>query len=142
MKKYMKPTMEGQMFVSNEFVSACGDSGTTYLIECNAPAGNLYTYYNDGGWFGTDDYYDVVKGEDFSATTAQQYDKHLLGSFDPCPVAHEANSTHGFYWGFIDYNKNKTHDSNETVIVWRGQYNDNGHATKNLNMNDWSVAKS
>ena len=39
MKKYVKPMMEGQMFVSNEFVGAC------YKIRCTTPVRNSTFYY-------------------------------------------------------------------------------------------------
>ena len=143
MKKYMKPTMEGQMFVSNEFVSACGDSGTTYIFECNAPAGDLY-YYKDNNSNPT-----------------------YLGGFTPNTSSiHYAESTADFFNGFVDYDGDKEHDTvehtekhwwggsttypAETVIVWIEYGFDrwgnktisNYHATKELDMNSWAVAKS
>ena len=37
MKKWVRPLTEVQNFVANEYVAACGDSGTTYKFTCNAP---------------------------------------------------------------------------------------------------------
>lgn len=47
-----------------------------------------------------------------------------------------------FYDGFIDYDGNGIQDPNEGVIVWRGPWGMNGHATKDLNMSSWETAKS
>lgn len=141
-KEWINPLTIVQKFAANEYIAACGDSGVVYNFECDASAGDLYVYYNKPYPWSSKDYYDVVKGEGFSSTTASKYDANLLGSFTPCPAAHEAESTSGFYWGFIDYDENGEHGDGETVIVWRGEYGINGHATKNLNMNSWETAKS
>lgn len=133
MKRYDRPMMDVQMFVANEYVAACGDSGTVYKFECDADGGTLYYYPQ----------YRVVSGEAFSPEVAKQKSRDRLGSFDPCPASHEAESTNSFYWGFIDYDKDQAHDHDtETVIVWRGPWGINGHATKNLDMDSWETAKS
>ena len=44
MKRYVRPMMDAQMFVANEFVTTCGDSGTIYKFECDAPGGALYYF--------------------------------------------------------------------------------------------------
>ena len=33
MKNYVKPMMESEVFAANEYIAACGDSGTTYLLD-------------------------------------------------------------------------------------------------------------
>lgn len=129
-KGYVAPTMVCEEFAANEYVAACGDSGTVYKFECNAGAGTLY-YYNKRNSDGKID--GVYEGNGSPS---------FLGSFSPCPAAHEAESTTGFYDGFIDYNKNGDHDAGEGVIVWRGPYGYNGHATANLDMSKWETAKS
>lgn len=65
-----------------------------------------------------------------------------LGNYNPCGARHEANATDGFYDGFVDYNKNGRQDKGEGVIVWRGSYGLNGHATTYLDMSKWQTAKS
>lgn len=127
-KVWRRPLTEVQKFEANEYCAGCGDSGTTYYFECNAPGGTLYYYprsdgkidgvYNGYGW------------------------AERLGSYHPCSEKHEASTTQGFYDGFVDYNKNRQYDDGEGVIVWRGPWGRNGHATKNLNMEDWETAKS
>ena len=45
MKKYIKPVMEGELFVANEYIGACGDH--EYRIKCDVPGtGSLYKESN------------------------------------------------------------------------------------------------
>lgn len=128
-QKWVRPQAIVQEFVANEYVAACGDSGTVYKFECDAPGGPLYYYPNGDGTIDG-----VYNGQD-NAT--------LLGVFyHPCGATHEANATNPFYDGFVDRNLNGKYDEGEGVIVWRGPNNNNGHATKNLDMSSWETAKS
>ena len=127
-RNYVKPVLSGEEFVPQNYIAACGDSGTIYYFECTANGGNLY-YYKDGD--GT------IDGKYEGSGSAK-----LLGSYNPCGSKHEADSTNPFYDGFIDYNKNNKCDSGEEVIVWRGRWGYNGHATANLDMDTWETAKS
>ena len=128
-KEWARPLAIVQNFVPNEYVAACGDSGTVYKFVCDAPAGTLY-YYPKG-----DGNVDGVYTGDGRAVK--------LGiSYHPCSIAHEASSTSPFYDGFVDLNYNRKCDKGEGVIVWRGPKNDNGHATANLDMSTWETLKS
>ena len=118
-KEWMEPVIEVQEFVANEYVAACGDSGKVYKFECDARGGTLY-YYRDGRGYG--------------ATR--------LGSYHPCQAKHEASTKDDFYDGFVDYNGNRREDKGVAVIVWRGPWHNNGHATTKLNMDEWETAKS
>ncbi len=120
--------MVGERFVANEYVAACGESGKVYKFECNAPGGKLYYYPNSDG---------KINGEYTGHGRAIK-----LGNYNPCGARHEANATDGFYDGFVDYNKNGRQDKGEGVIVWRGSYGLNGHATTYLDMSKWQTAKS
>lgn len=128
-QKWVRPQAVVQEFVANEYVAACGDSGKVYNFECNAPGGALYYYPNGDG---------IIDGKHDVNDKAT-----LLGLFYyPCGATHEANATDPFYDGFVDRNLNGKHDEGEGVIVWRGRYGSNGHATKNLDMSEWETAKS
>lgn len=127
-RTYVRPTMVGERFVANEYVAACGKSGKVYKFECNAPGGNLYYYPNSDG---------KINGEYTGHGRAIK-----LGNYNPCGARHKANATDGFYDGFVDYNKNGRQDKGEGVIVWRGSYGLNGHATTYLDMSKWQTAKS
>lgn len=90
--------------------------------------GKLYYYPNSDG---------KINGEYTGHSRAIK-----LGNYNPCGARHEANATDGFYDGFVDYNKNRRQDKGEGVIVWRGSYGLNGHATTYLDMSKWQTAKS
>lgn len=128
MRNWERPMVVVDTFAANEFVSSCGDKGTIYKFECDAPRGWLYYYpESDGQIDGIHDTEDQHK---------------LIGKYHPCGAKHEASKTDSFYDGFIDYNYNGKHDRGESVIVWRGPYGNNGHATTQLDMNSWETAKS
>lgn len=127
-KTWEEPRILVQEFVANEYVAACGEENQVYKFTCDAKGGWLY-YYSEGD--GTIDGQYNGTGE-----------ARLIGSYRPCTATHEASVTNDFYDGFVDYNWNGKCDNGEGVIVWRGPRNNNGHATKNLNMNTWETAKS
>jgi len=127
-KEWMEPVIEVQEFVANEYVAACGDSGTVYKFTCDAPRGWLYYYPESDG---------QIDGN-YTGSGSQKF----IGNYHPCGRTHEASVTDDFYDGFVDYNGNGKPDTGEEVIVWRGPKNNNGHATTNLNMSSWTTAKS
>lgn len=139
---WTKPEMNEFAFAANEYVAACGDEGSKYLFKCNAVGGILHYFEN------------LLVSKDAAQPKWDEVDYSqagdtTIGSYFPCGRKHEASTSSDFYWGYIDYNLNDKHDPNgtyglekETVIVWRGPNGNNGHATKNLNINDWEVAKS
>lgn len=128
-RAYVRPTMVGERFVANEYVAACGDSGTVYKFECNAPAGKLYYFpYSDG----------KINGKYEGSGPAK-----LAGNYYPCGEKHKANATDDFYDGFVDYNGDGKYEEEEGIIFWPGTgWWNYGHATKNLDMSKWETAKS
>ncbi len=131
-REWVRPLTLAQRFEANEYVAACGDSGTVYNFECNATAGTLYYYPTSDG---------TIDG-----TYSGSGNASLLGNYSPCGATHEASGTNVFFDGFVDRNNNRRCDSGEEVIVWieynnRGQVS-NAHATTNLDMTSWSTAKS
>lgn len=135
-KVWRRPLTEVQKFEANEYVAACGDSGTTYLFKCDAGggvSGNVYVESNGveglqtrgewvGGWGGH----------------WQEADRSL-GGYHACGTTHEADSDDGFLNGYyVPYWSDKVTD----VIIWRGPYNNNVHCTTNLNKDNWETAKS
>lgn len=149
-KIWSKPEMHEFVFAANEYVAACGDQNRVFKFVCDAVAGPLYYYKN---WLVS-----VVNGVTNKPTNLpgslygwnsdeagnNEAGTELLGVlYHPCGETHEASVTDEFYWGFVDYNANARNDGDdETVIVWRGDKGNNGHATKDLNMNEWETAKS
>ena len=135
-KVWRRPLTEVQKFEANEYVAACGDSGTTYLFKCDAgggESGNVYVESNGveglqtrgewvGGWGGH----------------WQEADRSLRG-YHACGTTHEADSDDDFLNGYyVPYWSDKVTD----VIIWRGPYNNNVHCTTNLNKDNWETAKS
>lgn len=128
-KVYSKPMLKSEAFVPQSYVAACGDGGTVYKFTCDAPAGTLY-------------YFPYKPASGPQPSIGYRW-RDRLGDYHPCSKLHEAETKSGFYWGFVDYDKSRSYSSeNELVIVWKGKYGNEGHATKQLNMNDWVTAKS
>lgn len=135
MRNWERPMAVVDAFVANEFVSACGEKNQVYKFKCTADAGELY-YYPQGD--GTIDGIYTGSGE-----------AKRIGNYTPCKAEHDASTTDDFYdgyvytssyegfWPFGHYVEKRT-----PVIVWRGENGRNGHATTNLNMNQWTTAKS
>lgn len=135
-KVYSKPMLKSEAFVPQSYVAACRDGGTVYKFTCDAPGGPLY-YFPDK----------PASGPRPEKGSSGEYIGGFLG-YHPCGEYHEADTQSGFYWGYVDYGggwlgiKNTKLDDGELVIVWRGENNDNGHATKQLDMTKWETAKS
>ena len=137
MKKWSRPVTFVQKFEANEYVAACGDSGTTYLFTCDAGGGvpgSVYVESNDveglqtrREWVGG-----LFDGHWQPADTS-------LGGYEACGTTHEADSDDEFLNGYyVPYYSDKV----TSVIIWRGPYNNNVHCTTNLDKNSWETAKS
>ena len=131
MKSYKKPVLNVERFTANEFVAACGDSGTTYYFECNAgDKRNSYNvYFEDGTPYassnGNDEWYAQFTG------------------YYPCHVTHVAESDSGFRAGYMyeqNWRGNNTGEKID-VVIWT-EYGSNVHCTTNLDMKDWTTQKS
>lgn len=125
-RAYVRPTMVGERFVANEYVAACGDSGTKYNFECNAGNGVLGEVWvesnNEAGlqkrpeWMGGDRY---------------------LGGYHAGGTTHEADTDDDFQPGYyVPYGGEV-----QNVIVWTAG-GTNVHCTKNLDRNTWETSKS
>lgn len=121
--EWSRPEAVVEKFVANEYVAACGDSGTVYKFKCNAGTyGHRYTVWTErnnylaGGWGSRFEYY------------------------SPCNETHEASSDDEFIKGYMD---DQSTPSNEKipVIIWTDRGTD-VHCTTNLDKNTWETAKS
>lgn len=139
-KVWVEPEILVQQFVANQYVAACGESGTMYKFTCDA--GLKKRQYNvflngDDGIAETED--------DIAWTTSKQYNPvHYEGYYHPCKTTHEASTDDDFIKGYM-YEQSGRYGSNSgsriDVIVWT----DNGkntHCTTNLDMSSWQTAKS
>lgn len=136
MKKWSRPMTLVQKFEANEYVAACGDSGTTYLFKCDAGGGvGGRVYVESNGVEGLQTDSEWVGGWGGHWQRADSY----LGGYEACGTKHEADSDDEFLNGYyVPYYS----DEVTSVIIWRGPYNDNVHCTTNLDKNSWETAKS
>ena len=129
-KVYSKPMLKSEAFVPQSYVAACGETNKVYKFTCDAPAGTLY-------------YFPSKPASGAQPSIGDRREEWELGDYHPCSKYHEAETTSDFYWGFVDYDNSRSYASeNELVIVWRGEYDFEGHATKKLDMTQWETAKS
>lgn len=134
MKKqtWEEPQILVQKFIPNEYVAACGDRGRVYNFKCNA--GNKRNEYNvyleDGTPYAT-------SGHDYGGCHTDYY------GYSPCGETHEANSDSGFLKGYMYEQDRRGRDKGKriNVIIWTDNYTD-VHCTTELNMNEWTTAKS
>ena len=128
MREYVKPMMDSEVFAANEYFSACGDSGTTYLFTC------------DAGWTGLTGSTVYTNGPDGVMNTADDVE---LGSYHKCGKTHYASKTDEFIEGYLRKNVlGAPIGERQEVIIWRGENGDNIHCTTNLDINEWETAKS
>ena len=133
---YERPMMFAQKFTSNEYVAACGESGTVYNFQCNAGdrpyqcEPSYIPFFCEHGEDVTDNYpYDVY-------TSTGEH----LGSYGPCGTSHEANSSDDFIFG--GYMVHQHTGETIKVTIWRGADGNNIHCTTILDQKQWETAKS
>ena len=131
-KTWEEPKIMVQKFVANEYVAACGASGTVYNFVCDAGEKNKH--------------YAVKDANGNVATISGMY-MDGGGSFwgayyHPCGETHQAESDSGFLTGFhLDDPKTQGYDENIKVVIWT-DHDTNVHCTTQLDMNQWTTAKS
>lgn len=126
-QKWVRPQAVVQEFVANEYVAACGDSGTVYKFECNA--GSKYKGYA------------VKDSSDNIATISGKYMDGFNYYYHPCGKTHEAESDSGFLTGYHLDDPYTWEDEKINVIIWTNN-NTDVHCTTNLDMSKWETAKS
>lgn len=134
-KVWRRPLTGVQKFEANEYVAACGDSGTKYLFKCDAGGGKSGTVYLETN--GTPGLQTSWGGDEY------------LSRYHACGTTHEADSDDDFLQGYYVTEEyvgtwpwGHTETTTTDVIVWRGPNNDNTHCTTNLDKNSWETAKS
>ncbi len=128
MGEYVKPMMNSEVFMANEYISACGDSGTTYKFTCDAGSGVPGSVYLE------------TNGEDGLQIRRDGGDTYL-SDYRACGTTHEADSDDAFLEGYY-VTGNWWSQQVTKVIVWRGPNNDNTHCTTNLDQESWETGKS
>lgn len=127
-KTWEEPQILVQKFIPNEYVAACGDSGTTYYFECNAGSPYSYqsVYVESNG----------VDGLQTSSGPGYQADTHRTWTYHACGEKHTAESNDEFLSGYV-----VSGGQTIPVIIWT-DHGTNTHCTTNLNQDDWETAKS
>ena len=115
---YEKPAMTVERFISNEYISTCSDTTNRYFkFKCDAGGGK---------------HADIYEGTYPGGTNLTPGD----GYFHACGIEHYVNADDAnFTDGWYDSNPNKGQEYAFNVIIWKGEANDNVHATKALKEN-------
>lgn len=127
-RAYIKPVLESETFVPQNYIAACGVLNKVYLFTC------------DAGWTGISGSTVYTNGLDGIPGTR---DDEKLGSYGKCGATHEAKTTDEFIHGYLRKNVlGLPAGEKQDVIIWRGDDSNNIHCTKNLDINSWTTIKS
>ena len=166
-KIWVKPEISAIAFPANAYCSSCGESGTTYLFDCNGGSGILFIDRDNNGkltpnynWNWGDQRYDFDSMDYvWQSWGSGSGSDSSVGSHYSCGEKHEASSEDDFFDGFLipsGYIGQETDDWGRTqsfisinlrnmaanVKVWYNSVTQRYHATKNLDINSWEIAKS
>ena len=147
-RTYVKPVLSGEEFIPQNYIAACGDSGTIYKFHCDAgggASGNVYIESNKIGGLQKPSCHceNDTHSSQYNCPTWGNGDDKSLGGYHACANPetgqgiHEASSTDDFLSGYYVNNAVTI-----PVIIWRGPKNDNVHCTTQLDMSNWETAKS
>ena len=127
-ENWVRPVTLVQQFVANEYVAACGESGTIYKFECNAE--------KDWGWN-----LGGIVYKDNNHNKQLDWGDKRYSTYIACGETHEAESTDVFFDG-IFVATSIAGPQIIPVIVWAGENGKNCHCTTNLDRESWETAKS
>ena len=134
LRTWEAPKIIVEEFVPNEYVSACGDSGTTYWFNCDAGGGkygglylednNVEGLQKEGKWVSTG----FLQGHwEYEADTCI-----TTNGFHACPEHHEVTGNETYENGYYT-------NGNQVIPVL---IYDRQHATTALDPETWETAKS
>lgn len=130
-RTYIKPVLESETFVPQNYIAACGDENKVYKFVCDA---------NPGGWFEVGGVYkESGKKEGFQLIGPNKDERLSFLSYHPCSETHFAPTDDEFIHGYlvgVDVPPKV-----QEVIIWTDG-GTNVHCTKNLDMNSWVTLKS
>jgi len=151
-KMWVAPQMEGMEFLAGEYCeSVCGTNNVLYNFTCDAGGGaSGWVWLEDNGVEG------LQKTEGITETGVR-YDADYcyaggvwgakFSSYHACGATHTASAKDPFLDGYYqEYSNNGWNPSPVgsvvKVIVWKGERQDDVHCTTNLDMKNWTTAKS
>lgn len=127
-KTWEEPKIMVQQFMPNEYVATCGDENRVYNFVCDAGGGTPGTVYEDSN-----------HNEKWDLFGDKALTGHILPTYHACGETHSAPTDDEFIEGF--YLPNSNPGKAMKVIIWTDGET-NIHCTTNLNMNEWTTAKS
>lgn len=127
-KTWEEPKIMVQQFMPNEYVATCGDENRVYNFVCDAGGGTPGTVYEDSNH---NEKWDFFGDEALTG--------HILPTYHACGETHSAPTDEEFIEGFYLPKSNPRKATK--VIIWTDGRT-NIHCTTNLNMNEWTTAKS
>lgn len=140
-KRYERPSAYIEEFTPNEYVAACGESGTIYKFQCTAGGGKKGDLTDVTG---TINYTDGGRHKELGT---KRYT-----SYHACNAEHSASSSDTFVRGRYYHNggDDNLRGKYEDVYIWFeplgedwfGNKRYDIHATTNLSMDTWGRAKS
>ena len=152
-KTYSKPVMSAQRFEPQEYCVPCGDGATevTYYFMCDGGFGN--THYNvwlddnprdnqlTGRWrqnfWGSWQWANNDNGDSDTWLTSGDYYYHSCNEPHTVTVPKGTNIDDIFPYGFMQ-EKNNRNGEIIPVRLWRGDNNDNIHATRSLGSSEFT----
>lgn len=127
-RMYIKPVLESETFVPQNYIAACGDLNQVYKFRCDAGGGTPGTVYEDSNHNGR---WDLIGDKALTG--------YILPTYHACGATHEAPVDDEFLDGFYLPNSNPFEATK--VKIWTDG-GTNIHCTTNLNMDQWETTKS
>lgn len=148
-KRYERPSAYIEEFTPNEYVAACGDSGTVYKFKCTAGGGEHGGVYKEtngeaGLQIGIGGDKRISVGPASYHACGETHEASVADDFiQNCYYIPESAGKKKWSWGLMDW-VYTTWDTSKAinVVVWKGPKGDNTHCTTNLNMKTWETNKS
>ena len=128
-RAYIKPILESETFIPQNYIAACGDTNYEYLFKCDAMGGFTGTvFYSDG-----DDKFEPFRGDRWMGT-----------GYHACGEEHKTEVGDEFIegWYVTGWDGVSGGDWVKKVIIWKGYDGNNIHCTTNLDKDSWTTAKS
>lgn len=127
-RMYIKPVLESETFVPQNYIAACHDINKVYKFTSDAGGGKWGIVY-------------LETNGDEGLQTGWGGDQYL-STYHACGTTHEAKATDDFLDGYYVTSSWLGGTKTTPVKVWRGPNNDNTHCTENLDIDSWETVKS
>lgn len=136
-RTYIKPVLESETFVPQNYIATCGDTNNEYIFQCNAEGGILGAVFYDNG--------DGLFDPKVPIVNPNGKDACMGIGYHACQKTHITQKGDEFIDGWYVTGWNAIEGKGDVitpVIIWRGVEGNNIHCTTELDKNSWDVAKS